>query len=84
MGLVITAMAMTFALSMAGWLLSFAFAARSRGIMGWPLAVLAIVCAAASATPLFLPFSPPWGTIGPLLYLLVLGVALLIKGRKAA
>jgi hypothetical protein len=84
MGLVITAMAMTFALAMVGWLLSFAFGARSRGIIGWPLAVLAIVCAAVSASPLFLPFSPPWGAIGPLLYLLVLGVALLVKGRKAA
>lgn len=84
MGLVITAMVMTFALSMVGWLLSFAFGARSRGIIGWPLAVLAIVCAAVSASPLFLPFSPPAGAIGPLLYLLVLGVALLIKGRKAA
>jgi len=84
MGLVITAMVMTFALSMVGWLLSFAFGARSRGIIGWPLAVLAIVCAAVSASPLFLPFSPPSGAIGPLLYLLVLGVALLIKGRKAA
>lgn len=84
MGLVITAMPMTFALSMAGWLLAFAFGARRRGIIGWPLAVLAIICAAMSASPVFLPFAPPWGAIGPLLYLLVLGVALLVKSRKAA
>lgn len=82
--LVLTGCIVAFAIAMSGWLIAFGLGARRRGVVGWPLAVFALVCAAVTISPFFVPFSSPWGSIAPLLYLLVLGVALLVKSRKAA
>jgi hypothetical protein len=83
LGLLMAGFGLLFALGMIGWLVSFGFAARRRGIIGWPLAILAFVLAAVTASPFFMPFSAPWGMIAGLGYLLILGVALLVKSRRA-
>lgn len=82
-GLVSAGVLMVFALAGAGWLVSIGLTARRRGVIGWPLSILAFLAAAAAVSPLFMPFSPPWGSIAPIVYGLVLGVSLLVKGRRA-
>ncbi len=82
--LVLTGVLLTFAVGMTGWLIAFGIAARRRGVIGWPMAVFALICAALTVSPFFTPFSPPWGVIGPLLYSFVLGIVLLAKSRRHA
>lgn len=83
LGLVSTGVLLVFALCMIGWLVALGTVGRRAGVIGWPLAIAAFVAAGATAAAFFVPFAPPWSTICGLVYALVLGVALLVKSRKA-
>lgn len=78
----ITGLLISYALLSVGWLVLFGIVARRRGVIGRPLAVLAMIAAAVACAGFFTPFAPPWAAISPLLYLLILGVALLVKGCR--
>ncbi len=80
MGIIVAA-----GLAFAGWLLGLATVGRTHAVVGRPLAIGAGLAAVVIVVPLLtLPFSPPWGVIlGMEAYLLVAGVALLAKARKA-
>ncbi|MPZ74825.1 MAG: hypothetical protein GEU74_16710 [Nitriliruptorales bacterium] len=72
-------------LAFAGWLLGLATAGRTHALIGRPLAVGSGLAAAVIVVPLLtMPFSPPWGVLlGMEAYLLIAGVAFLVKARKA-
>jgi hypothetical protein len=69
----------------AGWLLGVATVGRAYGVVGRPLAVAAVVAAAAAILPvLVIPFSPPWGIVAVPAYAMIIGVAFLVRARKRA
>ena len=78
---------MTFALAgavgLAGYALFLATAGRRAGILGWPLALTGFAAAVACAVPFMLPFSVPWGLFAVPLYVLITGVAFLVRSRHA-
>jgi hypothetical protein len=68
----------------AGWLLGVATVGRAQGIVGRPLAVVAVVAAAGAIVPvLVMPFSPPWGVVAVPAYAMIIGIALLLRARRA-
>ena len=62
----------------AGWLIALAFAGRRRGVVGWPLSILALLAAGASIVQFLLPFAPPWGLIGGIGFAFVAGISFLV------
>jgi hypothetical protein len=80
MGIIVAA-----GLAFAGWLLGLATVGRTHALVGRPLAIGAGLAALLIVVPLLtMPFSPPWGVIlGMEAYLLIAGVAFLVKARKA-
>ncbi|MEV1129015.1 hypothetical protein [Agromyces sp. NPDC049794] len=82
--LLITAFVIAGALGLAGHALFLATAGRRAGILGWPLAVTAFAAVAALALPFLMPFTPPWGLIGVLLFVLVAGIVFLFRSRRGA
>ena len=83
LAVVIAGMALVFSLGGVIWLVAVGTSARRAGVVGTPLAVLALVCAAIPVVGLAFPFSPPWSALGPLLFALVGGIALLVKSRRS-
>jgi ABC-type cobalt transport system substrate-binding protein len=80
---VMTGFVSVFALAGAAWLVVVATSFRAAGVVGWPLAIVAFVAAALVVGSLALPFAPPWGSLGPLLFALVGGIGLLIRSARA-
>jgi hypothetical protein len=80
MGIIVAA-----GLAFAGWLLGLATAGRAHAVVGRPLAIGAGLAVVLIVVPLLtMPFSPPWGVVlGMQAFLLVAGVAFLVKARKA-
>lgn len=74
---------MVFAVGMTGWALLIATTGRRAGIVGLPLTVVALAAVASAVATFALPFQPPWGMIGLLLFALVLGVRMLVTSRTA-
>jgi hypothetical protein len=68
----------------AGWLLGVATVGRAHGIVGRPLAVVAVVAAAGAILPvLVVPFSPPFGVVAVPAYAMIIGIAFLLRARRA-
>lgn len=70
-------------LGFAGWLIGVATIGRAHGVVGWPLAIAAAAVVIAIALPFLMPFSPPFGLFTAQLYALALGIAFLVKARRA-
>ncbi|MGB4778810.1 hypothetical protein [Microbacterium sp.] len=83
LNLVLTNSLITYAVGMGGWLVLMATAGRRAGVIGLPMTMVALLCLAAVIFTFAVPFQPPWGMIGALLFALILGIALLVKSRKA-
>ena len=81
--LVLTGALVVYGLAMICWLAWMASGARRAGVVGWPLAVLAIVAAVAACSPLVVPFAPPIGALGALVFSLVFGIVCLVRARTA-
>ena len=82
-GISMTGALVTFAVGMIGWLILLGTAGRRARVVGWPLAVVAFAAAAISAGTFLFPFAPPWGSIASIFAGFVLGIAFLVKARKA-
>ena len=80
--LILTGLLLLYGLAMIGWLAALTSLGRRAGLMGRPLQVLALLSIVAVCAPLVMPFSAPWGLIGPLAFMLVAGIAFLVKARK--
>ena len=83
LGVIATGLLVVFAVCFAGWLITLAVAGRRRGVVGWPLSILALLAAAASIAQFLLPFAPPWGLIGSIGFAFAAGVAFLVAARRA-
>ncbi|MET0736510.1 MAG: hypothetical protein ABWY55_12820 [Microbacterium sp.] len=83
LGIVMTGTLVTFAVGMIGWLILLATAGRRARVVGWPLAIVAFAAAAVSAGTFLFPFAPPWGSIASIVAALVVGIAFLVKARRA-
>ena len=83
LGIAMTGTLVTFAVGMIGWLILLGTAGRRARVVGWPLAVVAFAAAAISAGTFLFPFAPPWGSIASIFAGFVLGIAFLVKARKA-
>jgi len=69
-------------IGMAGWFAVLATSARRAGVVGWPLAVVALLAAAAIFVPsaaMLLPF----GIVVLIPALITVGIAFLVKSRRA-
>jgi len=71
-------------LGMIGWLVMLATAGRRAGVIGWPLTIVCILAVVVMVAASFVPFAPPWGWIAGIGAPLVLGIAFLVKARRAA
>jgi hypothetical protein len=56
---------------------------RRAGVIGWPLTVVCLLSVGIMVAAAFLPFAPPWGGVAGIGAALVLGVAFLVKARRA-
>ena len=83
LAVIATGLLVVFAVCFASWLITLAVAGRRRGVVGWPLSILALLAAAASIVQFLLPFAPPWGLIGGIGFAFVAGVAFLVAARRA-
>ena len=70
-------------LGVIGWLVMLATAGRRTGVIGWPLSIVCIVAVGVMVAASFVPFAPPWGWIAGIGAALVLGIAFLVKARRA-
>ena len=84
LAVVATGLLVVFAVCFAGWLITLAFAGRRRGVVGWPLSILALLAAGASIVQFLVPFAPPLGLIGGIGFAFVAGISFLITSRRAA
>jgi hypothetical protein len=66
-----------------GWLVLLATTGRRTGVIGWPLTVICILAVGVMVGASFVPFAPPWGWVAGIVAALVLGVAFLVKARRA-
>ena len=76
-GLVFAAM-----FGLAGYVVCLATTARRAGVLGWPTAVAGFAALGAFLLPLAMPFSPPWGFVGLLAFVLVSGIVFLVRSRR--
>lgn len=83
LNIAMTGTLMTFALAMTGWAVMMATTGRRAGVIGLPLTIVAVIGVAVAVVTFALPFQPPWGSIGLLLFALILGIALLVRARRA-
>lgn len=81
--LVLTGALLVYGLSMIVWLVLLATAGRGAGVVGWPLAVLALIAALAGCASLLVPFAPPIGMLGALVFSLVFGIVCLVRARRS-
>lgn len=65
------------------WLIVLGTAGRRASVVGTPLAVFALICAAIPVVGLAFPFSPPWSSLGPLLFAIAGGIAMLVKSARS-
>lgn len=84
LGVIVTGLLVVFGVGFAGWLITLAVAGRRRGVVGWPLSILALLAAAASIGQFLVPFAPPWGLVAGIGFAFVAGVAFLVAARRAA
>jgi len=84
LGIIATGLLVVFSVGFAGWLIALAVAGRRRGVVGWPLSILALAAAALSIGQFLLPFAPPWGLVAGIGFAFVAGVAFLVAARRAA
>ena len=82
LGVIATGMLVVFGVCFAGWLIALAVAGRRRGVVGWPLSILALLAAGASIVQFLLPFAPPWGLIGGIGFAFVAGISFLVTARR--
>lgn len=82
-GFIITGMLLLYGLAMISWLASFAVLGPASGLVGRAFVALALLAIAAVCAPLVMPFSAPWGLLGPLVFMLVSGITFLLKARKS-
>ncbi|MFE5670729.1 hypothetical protein ACFQ58_03870 [Agromyces sp. NPDC056523] len=80
----ITAFGLAGMIGLGGHAMFLATAGRRAGVVGWPVALVGFGAIAALAVPLIVPFSAPWGAVGVLFFVLVAGVAFLLRSRRAA
>lgn len=71
------------AIGLGGYAVFLATTGRRAGVIGWPLSVVGLAAAAALAVPLLVPFSAPWALVGVLAFVLVAGVAFLVRSRRS-
>ena len=84
LAVVATGLLVVYAVCFAGWLIALAFAGRRRGVVGWPLSILALLAAGASIVQFLVPFAPPLGLIAGIGFAFVAGISFLITSRRAA
>ena len=70
-------------LGVIGWLVMLSTAGRRTGVIGWPLAIVCIIAVGVMVATAFVPFAPPWGSLAGIGAALLLGVAFLVKARRA-
>ena len=70
-------------LGVIGWLVMLATAGRRAGVIGWPLTIVCILAVVVMVAASFVPFAPPWGWLAGIGAPLVLGIAFLVKARRA-
>lgn len=80
--LVLTGALLTAVAGMAGFIVFLATAGRRAEVIGWPLTIVGILVLAGVAVNLLLPFSPPWALVGSILFVLIVGIAFLVKSRR--
>lgn len=83
LNIVSTGYGVSFALFTAGWAVMLMTVARRAGVIGVPLTIVVGVFLLGFLEPFLVPFSAPWGMIGFVVQALVLGIAFLVKSRKA-
>lgn len=82
LGIVATGLLVVYGVCFAGWLITLAVAGRRRGVIGWPLSILALLAAGASIGQFLVPFAPPWGLIAGLGFAFVAGISFLVTARR--
>ena len=80
---VLTGLIGPYMLGMIGWLVMLATAGRRAGVIGWPLTIVCILAVGVMVAASFVPFAPPWGWVAGIGAALVLGIAFLVKARRA-
>ena len=80
---VLTGLIGPYVIGMIGWLVMLATAGRGTGVIGWPLTILCVLVVVVMVATSFVPFAPPWGWVAGIGAALVLGVAFLVKSRRA-
>lgn len=83
LALVMTGFLLATAFGMAGFGVFLATSARRAGVIGWPLTCVAILFLLIFGSMFAIPLSPPWGAVGFVLQSLIVGIAFLVKSRKA-
>jgi hypothetical protein len=82
LGILATGLLVVYGVCFAGWLITLAVAGRRRGVVGWPLSILALLAAGASIGQFLVPFAPPWGLIAGLGFAFVAGISFLVTARR--
>ena len=81
--IVLSGLIWPYMLGIIGWLVMLATAGRRIGVIGWPLTIVCILSVGIMVAAAFLPFAPPWGGVAGIGAALVLGIAFLVKARRA-
>ena len=80
---VLTGLIGPYVLGIIGWLVMLATAGRRTGVIGWPLTIVCVLAVVVMVGASFVPFAPPWGWVAGIGVALVLGIAFLVKARRA-